>query len=179
MSLGKWKLNHRENRPSRDDWHMLRAITASWRSPDPNTQVGACLVTQDNRPLGEGYNGAPRGMDLYAMPWEREGDWADTKYAYVVHAEKNAILNSSGVTDGASMFCTLYPCNECAKDIVQAGIKEVVYLSNPYITEDFTKVAAWILGQSGIQVRQHVWQNPETIKQHLKTLLEGLTLTMP
>jgi len=176
MDHNNWKTSHRLDRIEKEDWYMLEAIRASWRSPDPNTQVGACLVTPDGRPLGSGYNGAPRGMPLTAMPWERKGDWLDTKYAYVVHAEKNAILNSVGDTTGSIMYATMFPCNECAKDLVQAGVRQLFYLTNPYIDQDFSKAAAWILGQSYVRTEQYQWKNIKAIHMHLKALLETIPL---
>lgn len=105
------------------------AKLSAMRSKDPRTQVGACIVDGDDRILSMGYNGMPRGCDDKDFPWDREAeDILDTKYPYVVHAELNAILNyRRGTLQGSTLYVTLFPCNECAKAIIQAGIKKVVY----------------------------------------------------
>ena len=116
-----------------DEYFMGLAILSSERSKDPSTQVGACIVDKNNKIISVGYNGAPIGYDDDKdMTWERDGDFLDTKYAYVCHSELNAILNSRVNVDGCKLFVTLFPCNECAKVIIQAGIKEVIYLSDKY-----------------------------------------------
>ena len=123
----------RADRLSWDDHHMLMALVTAQRSPDPNTQVGACIVDKDNLILGTGYNAFPRGVPSNAFPWDRQTvSIVHSKYPYVVHAEKNAISNALGSVEGGTLYVTMYPCNECAKDIIQAGIKEIVYLTNPY-----------------------------------------------
>jgi dCMP deaminase len=108
------------------------AHLSSLRSKDDSSQVGACIINQKNRIVGIGYNGFPIGCEDNDFPWEREGDYLDTKYPYVVHAEPNAILNSSVDLEGSKMYVTLFPCNECAKLIIQSGIKEVIYLEEKY-----------------------------------------------
>lgn len=115
-----------------DEYFMGVAILSSKRSKDPTTKVGACIVNKNKRIVGIGYNGFPYGCSDDEYSWEREGDFLDTKYPYVVHAEPNAILNSSENLSGATLYVTLFPCNECAKLIIQSGIKEVVYISNKY-----------------------------------------------
>ncbi|MBR4619222.1 MAG: dCMP deaminase family protein [Bacilli bacterium] len=118
-----------------DEYFMAVAILSSGRSKDPNTQVGACIVSPDHRILSIGYNGAPNGFNDDHFPWARQGENLETKYPYVVHAEENAILNYRGSrTDlvNSTIYVDLFPCNECAKSIVQAGIKEVVFLSDKY-----------------------------------------------
>ena len=111
---------------------MMMALVQSLRSPDPNTQVGACITSPNNTVLGTGYNGWPRGISNHCLPWNREGDPLNVKYTYVVHAEANAILNSKADLEGSTLYVTLYPCNSCATLILQKGIKRVVYLNNPY-----------------------------------------------
>ncbi|WP_442638212.1 deoxycytidylate deaminase [Rossellomorea marisflavi] len=111
---------------------MNLAILTAQRSKDPSTKVGAVLVNADKRIVGVGYNGFPNGCSDDEFPWEREGDFLDTKYAYVVHAEENAILNSTTSLEGATIYVSLFPCNECAKKIIQSKVKEVVYLSDKY-----------------------------------------------
>lgn len=122
-----------------DEYFMAIAMLSSMRSKDPNTQVGACIVGSDNRILSIGYNGTPNGFDDDTFPWERIGDPKETKYLYVVHAERNAILNYRGNKkdlEGAKIYVDLFPCNECAKEIIQVGIKEVVYLRDKYSDTD-------------------------------------------
>ena len=114
-----------------DEYFMGVAMLAARRSKDPNTQVGACIVSPDNIIISTGYNGMPKGCSDDEFPWEREG--AETKYPYVVHAELNAILNANGRDlRGSRLYVALFPCNECAKAIIQSGVKEVVYLSDKY-----------------------------------------------
>ena len=116
-----------------DEYFMGVAKLASLRSKDPNSQVGACIVDQDNKILSMGYNGFPRGCSDDEFPWAREGDTLETKYAYVTHSELNAILNyRGGSLEGCKIYVTLFPCNECAKAIIQSGIKEIVYLCDKY-----------------------------------------------
>ena len=116
-----------------DEYFMGLALLSSERSKDPSTQVGACIVSPDLKIVSVGYNGAPMGYDDDKdMTWERDGDFLDTKYAYVCHSELNAILNSNVPVKGCKLYVTLFPCNECAKVIIQSGIKEVVYLSDKY-----------------------------------------------
>lgn len=136
-----------------DEYFMGVAILASKRSKDPSTQVGACIVNQDNIILSTGYNGFPLGCSDDAFPWAREGD--ETKYPYVVHAELNAILNSNGKSlQGATIYVALFPCNECAKAIIQSGIKEVVYLSDKYAETDATKASKRMLNAAGVKLRR-------------------------
>ena len=116
-----------------DEYFMGVAKLSAKRSKDPNTQVGCCIVNNDKRIVAVGYNGLPRNCDDNDFPWNcREGALQDTKYAYVVHAELNAILNATTPLTGCTLYVTLFPCNECMKAIIQAGIKEVVYEDNKY-----------------------------------------------
>jgi len=127
------KISKRADYISWDEYFMGTAILSGKRSKDPSTQVGACIVDENKRIVGTGYNGAPRGIDDADFPWEREGDFLNTKYAYVCHAELNAILNSTKESlNGCTIYIALFPCNECAKAIIQSGIKRVVYLSDKY-----------------------------------------------
>ena len=144
-----------------DQYFMGIAILSTYRSKDPNTQVGACIVNDENKILSIGYNGSPKGFSDDNMPWEREGNFMDTKYDYVCHGELNAILNYSGNLKGTKIYVTLFPCNECAKMIAQTGIKEVIYLSDKYKDTDSTKVSKKILDAVGIQYRQYVPTNRE------------------
>ena len=106
-----------------DEYFMSMAILSSKRSKDPNTKVGACIVSMDKKVLSVGYNGMPIGIDDKKIPWGREGEELDTKYPYVCHAELNAILNSDRNLHNSRIYVTLFPCNECAKALIQAGIK--------------------------------------------------------
>ena len=123
----------REDYISWDEYFMGVAALAGMRSKDPNTQVGACIVSDDNKILSMGYNGFPCGCSDEEFPWEREGGMLETKYAFVTHSELNAILNyRGGSLEGTKLYVSLFPCNECAKAIIQAGIKTVVYKSDKY-----------------------------------------------
>ena len=135
-----------------DAYFMGLAILSAERSKDPNTQVGACIVNEDKRIVSVGYNGAPNGLnDDTDMKWDREGDMLDTKYAYVCHYELNAILNSKANLKDCTLYVTLFPCNECAKAIVQTGIKKVIYLSDKYNGTDGNKVAKYIFDKCNIE----------------------------
>ena len=121
----------RENYISWDEYFMGIAMLAAKRSKDPSTQVGACIVSGDNIIISTGYNGMPKGCSDDEFPWGREGE--ETKYPFVVHAELNAILNANGRDlRGSRLYVALFPCNECAKAIIQSGVKEVLYLSDKY-----------------------------------------------
>ena len=116
-----------------DEYFMGIAYLSAMRSKDPNTQVGACIVSQENKILSMGYNGFPTGCDDDEFPWSREGELCDSKYAYVTHSELNAILNyRGGSLEGSKIYVSLFPCNECAKAIIQAGIKTVIYDCDKY-----------------------------------------------
>ena len=136
-----------------DEYFMGIALLSSQRSKDPNTQVGACIVSSDNRILSIGYNGAPRGLDDDTMHWDREGSFLDTKYAYVCHGELNAILNYRGNLEGSKIYVALFPCNECAKAIIQCGIKEVIYCSDKYSNTDSTIASKRMFDMAGITYR--------------------------
>ena len=145
----------RENYINWDEYFMGIAILSTHRSKDPNTQVGACIVNDENKIVSIGYNGAPRGLNDDEMPWKREGDFINTKYAYVCHSELNAILNYNGSLKGTRIYVTLFPCNECAKAIVQVGIKEVIYLSDKYNGTESNIVSKKILESVGIKYRAY------------------------
>lgn len=132
------------------------ALFSGDRSKDPGTQVGACIVDKNNKIVGIGYNGLPRGLDDDDFPWDREGEYLDTKYAYVCHAELNAILNSTRSTlENCSIYVSLFPCNECAKAIIQSSIKEVVYLSDKHSEQDIFKASRKMLEAAGIKLRHY------------------------
>lgn len=140
-----------------DEYFMGIALLSAQRSKDNNTQVGACIVNNENKILSLGYNGMPVGCDDDFMPWGRDGKPIDTKYMYVCHAEMNAILNCPmGAVAGAKVYVTLFPCNECAKAIIQSGIKEVVYISDKYADTDSTKASKKMFDMVGIKYRQYI-----------------------
>ena len=123
----------REGYISWDEYFMGVALLAAERSKDPSTQVGACIVDESNRILSTGYNGFPKGCSDDEFPWNRNADEGETKYPFVVHAELNAILNNRGKSlAGSKIYVALFPCHECAKAIIQAGINEVIFLSDKY-----------------------------------------------
>merc|ERR1711907_37576 len=140
-----------------DDYFMSVAFLSAMRSKDPSTQVGACIVNSDKRIVGMGYNGFPRGCDDDSLPWARTGNELDTKYPYVCHAEVNAILNkNSADVNGCTIYVGLFPCNECAKMIIQSGIKEVVYLSDKYKNLNAFIASRKMLKMAKINLRQHI-----------------------
>lgn len=137
-----------------DECFMRIAHTISMRSRDPSTKNGAVVVNQNKVVVGLGYNGFPRGVDDTKLPWEREGEFGETKYAYVVHAEENAVYNSNANTEGCSLYCTLFPCNECAKTIIQNGITEVIYESDKYHDDKVWVAARKLFDMAGVKYRQ-------------------------
>ena len=139
-----------------DQYFMGIAIMSANRSKDPNTQVGACIVDQDNRILTVGYNGMPSGCNDDEMPWDREGEGMASKYFFVCHAELNAILNyRGGSLEGAKMYVTLFPCNECAKAIIQAGIKTLVYDCDKYASTPSVLASKRMLDSAGVRYYQY------------------------
>ncbi|MFR5875548.1 MAG: deoxycytidylate deaminase [Eubacterium sp.] len=146
----------REDYISWDEYFMGVSLLASMRSKDPNTQVGACIVGDDNKIISVGYNGFPRGCSDDVFPWERTADSQnDTKYPFVCHAELNAILNAGGQSlNGARIFVALFPCNECAKAIIQSGIKEVIYISDKYADTPATLASKAMFNAAGIKLTQ-------------------------
>ncbi len=135
-----------------DEYFMGIAMLAARRSKDPSTQVGACIVSRDNIIISTGYNGMPKGCSDDEFPWERSGEANNTKYPYVVHAELNAILNASGrdLRD-SRVYVALFPCNECAKAIIQSGVREVVYLSDKYADTMSTLASKRMLDAAGVK----------------------------
>ncbi len=136
-----------------DEYFMGIAMLAAKRSKDPNTQVGACIVSPDNIIISTGYNGMPTGCSDDVFPWAREGE--ETKYPYVVHAELNAILNANGRDlRGSRLYVALFPCNECAKAIIQSGVKEVLYLSDKYSDTMLNLASKRMLQAAGVKFTQ-------------------------
>jgi len=152
------KINkQRKNYLSWDQYFMGIAKLSALRSKDPNTQVGACIVGNDNRILSIGYNGTPNGYGDDEFPWDREGAPLDTKYLYVCHAEMNAVLNFRGSRkelENAKIYVDLFPCNECAKIIIQSGIKEVIYLCDKYANTDSVIASKKLFDSCGVIYRQ-------------------------
>ena len=147
------KVAKREDYLSWDDYFMSIALLSAKRSKDPSTQVGACIVNKENKIIGTGYNGFPIGCSDDDLPWAREGQPLETKYLYVCHAELNAILNSSTNLNGCRIYLGLAPCGECAKAIIQSGIKEVIYLSDKYAHLDLYKAAKIMFDLAGVKYR--------------------------
>lgn len=134
------------------EYFMGIAILSAQRSKDSGTQVGACIVDREHKILSMGYNGMPTGCLDDSMPWGREGNRLDTKYMYVCHAELNAILNTAGGSvRGARIYTTLFPCNECAKAIIQSGISEIIYLSDKYADSDETIASKRMFDMVGVK----------------------------
>ena len=148
-----------------DEYFMAIAKLSAMRSKDPSTQVGACIVSENNRILSIGYNGAPNGYHDDDFPWEREGDFLNTKYAYVVHAELNAILNSSKSVRDCTIYVSLFPCNECAKAIIQSGIKKIVYESDKYADSDNTIASKRMLRAANVQLEQLPYSMEVTVEK--------------
>ncbi len=150
-------LKKRQNYISWDEYFMGVALLSACRSKDPNTQVGACIVNDKNKIVGAGYNGLPTGCSDDDFPWEKQGDFLQTKYPYICHAELNAILNNIGMDlHGCKIYTALFPCNECAKAIIQSGITEVIYLSDKYAVADTAKASRLMLDKAGIACRKVV-----------------------
>ncbi|MGN0240668.1 MAG: deoxycytidylate deaminase [Candidatus Weimeria sp.] len=154
----------REDYISWDEYFMGVAELSAMRSKDPHTQVGCCIVSQDHKILSMGYNGFPRGCSDDEFPWKREGPPLENKYFYTTHSELNAILNyRGGSLEGSSLYVTLFPCNECAKAIIQAGIKEIVYDSDKYENEPSTIASKKMLSSAGVKFRKYKRSNRELI----------------
>ncbi len=164
--------NKRKDALSWDEFFIGIAKLAAGRSKDPSTQVGACIVGQDNRILSIGYNGAPNHFNDDEFPWNREGNSElETKYPYVCHAELNSILNFPGSRKdlvGAKIYVDLFPCNECAKAIIQSGIKEVIYLSDKYAGGDGNKASKLLFDSCGVKYRQLDEKYQRVLKLSLK-----------
>ncbi len=147
----------REDYISWDEYFMGIAKLSGMRSKDPNTQVGACIVSEDNKILSVGYNGFPIGCSDEEFPWDRTGDMIHSKYAYVTHGELNAILNyRGGSLQGAKLYVSLFPCNECAKAIIQCGIRTVIYDSDKYEGTDANIIAKKMFQASGVSYVKYI-----------------------
>jgi len=181
-ALDAYSPNKRANPLPWDDYFMALSFLSAQRSKDPNKQVGACIVSQANIILSIGYNGFPRGIADESLPWAKksiQGEPLDTKYPYVCHAEANAILNANtNKMSGAKIFVTMFPCNECAKLIIQSGIREVSYCEGknaPYAKPADRlcyEASRRMLGLAGVRVRQHKLRAPISIGEG-GTLIAG------
>lgn len=150
-------MKKRSNYISWDEYFIGVALLSAQRSKDPNTQVGACIVNDKNKIVGAGYNGLPIGCSDDEFSWSKEGDFMDTKYPFVCHAELNAILNNIGMDlRGCTIYTALFPCNECTKAIIQSGISTVVYLSDKYEQTDAARASKLMLDKAGIAYRKVV-----------------------
>jgi len=157
----------RDDYLSWDEYFMAVALLAAQRSKDPNTQVGACVANNQNKIVGVGYNGFPWGCPDDELPWERQGKFLDTKYPYVCHAELNAVLNSiSKDLRKCRIYVGLFPCNECTKVIIQAGIEEIIYLSDKYKSTDQVKASKIMLDKS-----------PHITYRQFKTELQSVSIS--
>ncbi len=152
----------RSDNISWDEYFMGIASLSALRSKDPSTQVGACVVDQDHKVVSIGYNGMPRRIEDEALPWGH-GEGLDSKYLYVCHAEFNAILNTrnGSALNGCSIYVTLFPCNECAKAIIQVGIREVVYLSDKHADDTIYLASRKLFELAGVKVRAYEGRSPE------------------
>ncbi len=156
MAAKETEMGKREDYIRWDEYFMGISKLAGMRSKDPNTQVGACIVGEDNKILSMGYNGFPNGCSDEDFPWDRDGDMLETKYAYVTHSELNAILNyRGGSLVGSKLYVSLFPCNECAKAIIQSGIRTVVYDSDKYSDTPATKASKKMFDAAGVRYYQY------------------------
>lgn len=160
----------REDYLSWDEYFMSIAVISSMRSKDPNTQVGACIV-KNNRILSIGYNGTPNGFEDKFFPWGREGQTLKTKYPFVCHAEMNAISNFEGIKkelEGSKLYVTLFPCNECAKLVIQNGIKEIIYLEDKYKETEGVKASKIMFDECGVKYTEFPKEKRKTLTLKLK-----------
>ena len=150
-------MEKRKDYISWDEYFMGVAMLSAARSKDPNTQVGACIVSNDNKILSMGYNGFPNGVSDDDFPWNRDGDPLENKYFYTTHSELNAILNYRGGTlEGSKLYVSLFPCNECAKAIIQSGIREIIYDSDKYASAPSTIASKRMLDAAGVTYRKYI-----------------------
>ncbi len=144
----------REDHINWDEYFMGVAMLSAMRSKDPNTQVGACIVSPTHRILSMGYNGFPNGVPDAEFSWAREGE--DNKYYYTTHSELNAILNyRGGNLEGAKLYVTLFPCYECAKAIIQSGITDLVYADDKYADTPGVRASKRMLARAGVRFVQY------------------------
>jgi dCMP deaminase len=157
-------LKKRQDYISWDEYFMGVALLSAKRSKDPNTQVGACIVNEKNKIVGAGYNGLPIGCSDDEFPWHKDGEFLETKYPYICHAELNAILNNIGMDlKGCKIYTALFPCNECSKAIIQSGIAEVIYLSDKYEDTDISRASRKMLEKAGVTCRKMQVKIPDIL----------------
>ncbi len=150
----------RQDYLSWDEYFMGIAELSAMRSKDPSTQVGACIISADNKILSVGYNGMPKFCSDDEFPWDRSGSNLETKYFFVCHAELNAILNyRGGSLEGSRIYATLFPCNECAKAIIQAGIKEIIYACDKYADTDSVMASKMMFKAAGVKLTPYTKGN--------------------
>ena len=158
--MAKKMMPKRQDYITWDEYFMGVAKLSGMRSKDPGTQVGSCIVSSTHKILSMGYNGFPSGCSDDEFPWAREGDPLETKYPYVTHSELNAILNyRGGSLEGATLYVSLFPCNECAKAIIQSGIRTVVYDSDKYADSAATIASKRMLDAAGVRYYQYQHTN--------------------
>ncbi len=158
----------REDYISWNDYFMSISLLSGMRSKDPSTQVGACIVDYNNRIVSIGYNGFINGCSDEDFPWRRDGEFLETKYPYVVHAEQNAILNARGKSlEGCRLYVNLFPCHECARNIIQSGINEVYYLSDKYAETDSIKASKYMFEKANVKLT-HLTPSVDKIEINLK-----------
>ena len=146
----------REDYLSWDEYFMGIAHLSAMRSKDPHTQVGACIVSSENKIMSMGYNGFPNGCSDEDYPWGKSENELESKYLYATHSELNAILNyRGGSLENSKMYVTLFPCNECAKAIIQSGIKEIVYDSDKYADTPSVIASKKMLKSAGIIIKKY------------------------
>lgn len=145
-----------ESKVSWDEYFILQAIMASFKSKDPATKVGCVFVDQNNHQLTMGYNGFVAGIDETKLPWGKDKDQPleHQKYGYVVHSEANAILHSPTSLEGSKCYVTLFPCNECAKLLASVKVKEVIYMSDKHQGTESNLIAKKIFDLTGIKYRR-------------------------
>ncbi|HKL73243.1 MAG TPA: dCMP deaminase family protein [Candidatus Onthovivens sp.] len=147
-----------------DEYFMGMALLSAKRSKDPSTKVGACIVDEDHKVVSNGYNGFPRGLDESQLSWNKNDD-LDNKYLYICHAEFNAILNTrnGSALKGCTLYVTLFPCNECAKAIIQTGIKKIVYLDDKYANQLAFRASKKLLELAGVELAPYKGKYKEVI----------------
>lgn len=164
--MNQEKISKRTDYLNWDEYFMSVALLSAQRSKDPSTQVGACVASPDNKIIGVGYNGFPWGCSDDELPWAREGNYLDTKYPFVCHAELNAVLNATNQSlKGCKIYVGLFPCNECTKVIIQSGISEIIYLSDKYADSDSVKASKLMLDISKTRYRQFTSRTKEVTLQ--------------
>ena len=163
-------MNKREDYLTWDEYFMGVALLSALRSKDPNTRVGACIINDQKKIVGIGYNGLPIGCEDDEFPWSREGEFLETKYPYVCHAELNAVLNKISVDlHRCTIYVSHFPCNECAKVIIQSGIKEVIYLEDKYAETDPVIASKRMFDAAEVQSR-HLTEHRKSVLVEFKDL---------